>query len=120
MTEYAAGRELDALIAEKVMGWRRCPIQDGPYIHFDTGTGGGIVAPAYSTSIAAAWEVWNKVTEGEGAWRWAIYSSAASEVDVEYYGEHYIGDREAGCGWSQESGPFPLAICRAALMAVAP
>ena len=71
MTE--AGRELDALVAEKVMGWYR---KDGPppdgggdrwlfepepgdrefsFEHAEYGT-----LPHYSTDIAAAWEVAEK------------------------------------------------------------
>lgn len=61
------GRELDALVAEKVMGWNRLG-RDGPSLFgtpprhrttddlSGTGTGQWHV-PRYSTDIAAAWEV---------------------------------------------------------------
>ena len=45
MTTLQAGHELDALVAEKVMGW--APGERG--------------TPAFSTSIAAAWEVVEKM-----------------------------------------------------------
>lgn len=51
-----AGRELDALIAEKVMDGKRCPnCTDGlPECGFH---------PHYSTDIAAAWEVVGKLKD---------------------------------------------------------
>lgn len=74
-----AGRELDALIAEKVMGWKAiphpCPETLFPGVvpkpswfppGFDyeknkhlyaTGLANGVAFPHYSTDIAAAWEV---------------------------------------------------------------
>src|SRR5689334_12270985 len=74
MNELPAGRELDALIAEKVMGWAwdetRCPICGWP---FARNASEGCVPnncsmrprpslradepPHYSTDIAAAWEI---------------------------------------------------------------
>jgi len=61
-----AGRELDALVAEKVMGWRRVNLScmdstiDGwlPPI-----LGQGVDPPHYSTNIAATWEVVEKMKD---------------------------------------------------------
>lgn len=116
-----AGRELDALIAEKVMGWTVDPIY-----RMYTGAGmrhavGNNLDTRFnpSTNIAAAWEVVEKMRE-RGDW-----------VNLE-------GDKE---GWMVEVWPFtaddswagggfygedvkakadtaPLAICRAALKAL--
>jgi len=49
------GRELDALIAERVMGGRKIDDPGKPF-----GLGG---APHYSTDIAAAWEVVERLCE---------------------------------------------------------
>lgn len=71
--EHKAGRELDALIAEKVMGWRFMsrpvepllpPLVDGAIRAEDLrwrDSGGFFVVPPYSTDIAAAWELLNKI-----------------------------------------------------------
>ncbi len=61
--EMKAGRELDALVAEKVMGWQ---------VHRDIARsnlprfvrkpdGFDVVLPAFSTDIAAAWEMVEEV-----------------------------------------------------------
>lgn len=47
------GREMDALIAEKVMGWSQTP--EGFY-EMDS-VGRMTILPKFSTDIAAAWEV---------------------------------------------------------------
>lgn len=94
-----AGRELDSLIHEKVFG--QDPRQE-PYQRPD----GAMVypfVPEYSTDIAAAWQVVEKLTEGE-----------------------FHLSRCYGGGWECELGaPYisfgetaPLAICLAALEAV--
>lgn len=76
MTELKAGRELDALVAEKVMGWRYVESTQNRIVHFmhpqiiDSDSMRGELretkrrssaaaknAPAYSTDIAAAWQV---------------------------------------------------------------
>jgi hypothetical protein len=65
---YQAGRELDALVAEKVFGtkvhWsegqRPVPCDGEPYYTSDSENPGGYylnALPAYSTDIAAAWAV---------------------------------------------------------------
>lgn len=106
-----AGRELDALVAEKVMGWKPCVTQDHPgWVYFDSGAGGGKIAPAFSTDIAAAWEVVEKLSP-----RYAI---------------RILNDATPGPSWccemahgygndiEVEAETAPLAICRAALEAI--
>lgn len=63
-----AGRELDALVAKKIMGLR--VFQEPPYDinpvlidEHEVITG---VVPPYSTDISAAWIVVNKLHEGRG------------------------------------------------------
>lgn len=102
MTEMKAGRELDALVAEEVMGldpeWhKQVPV--------------GRVTPCYSTDIAAAWEVVEKLcreeryptvqfavnVDGKQAW----WCSLVNPADVEVH-----------------APAAPLAVCLAALKAV--
>jgi hypothetical protein len=115
-----AGRELDALIAEKVMGWMRV---NSP--HKITGAsgepsgfepiGGGYatfaVVPHYSTGIAAAWLVVDAM-RARGAAVLLRYDMA------------YANEWEAGFGVASDKFPSahaptaPHAICRAALAAL--
>jgi hypothetical protein len=55
------GRELDALVAEKVMGCHNVNGQLYPPDFSGHGIHLAIVAPHYSTSIAAAWKVVEKL-----------------------------------------------------------
>jgi hypothetical protein len=125
MTEtIAAGRELDALVAEKVMGWQRGR-------RYGNGNGEWIIdgktsvsrtwdsTPHYSTDIAAAWLVVERTTR-ERDWRWQISVvrglahvwlvpiwHAATEADLRAQPDYMVEDETA-----------PLAICRAALVAI--
>lgn len=60
-----AGRELDALIAEKVMGWKRVPGDDDQDSAWDTGDPEGYFPYEHnfrpSIDIAAAWQVVEKL-----------------------------------------------------------
>jgi hypothetical protein len=135
MTDLKPSRELDALIAEKVMGWR--PMQSFPFKQEDWPAfcdldgreiwQGDI--PHFSTDIAAAWEVVEKIPM-------TIYAPGAPYADGEYcnHGQDYDDeDDPTGIGpWAAEadhpdkarlsdrvygvSGPH--AICLAALRAV--
>ena len=106
------GRELDALIAEKVMGLHitkesrhtDCPV-------YDIQDAGRFFAPIspYSTSIAAAWEVVEKVAD---PWVWSLsnyhgeWESELTRIDIDHQGVY-------------ASAPTaPLAICHAALKAI--
>lgn len=124
--EMKAGREIDALVAERVMGWTRYSIEMHPS---DNRTIGGIlycppdfphdhnamnVVPDYSTEVAKAWLVVEKLARDEhdsadigylpdGSWR------AYFRVG----GYRPFMDQE---GWA-EAPTASLAICRAALKA---
>jgi hypothetical protein len=99
-----AGRELDALVAEKVMGWTKGLkpwLMPPGFVECDV-----VPIPNYSTDIAAAWEVANK-----------------KRVSL----SPVLGDQLKVVGWRAEVHDFvyscghfdapdaPLAICRAAL-----
>ncbi len=125
--DMPAGREMDALVAEKVMGWDHthdidhCE-GDSWYSHCrnchrtgedeeimcwnprDPPLPGCKVAPHYSTSIEAAWEVIEKL-EKEGI----IDGVSLSAIGCELY-----LNREQ---LTAADGPAPLAICRAAVKA---
>ena len=106
--EHPASRCLDALVAEKVMGWHDCEgyWEDDKVIH--TGAGGWYP----STSISAAWEVVEKL-------------GRAFSIDcISFVGMNECTAIFAAVGTSWNDGAIgtaptaPLAICRAALKAV--
>lgn len=114
--ELAAGRELDALVAERVMGWRSIgsdgisTFGDPPNDPLDlSGTGDGhFHVPRYSTDISAAWEVVEKAKD----WRITIDGG-------EYHGDSWGVKIANNDGYFYGFGDTaPLAICRAALAAV--
>jgi hypothetical protein len=101
----SAGRELDALVAEKVMGWT---IYDDGIM--DQGAKGRTWASEWhpSTDIAAAWEVVEKVQQATGC-------SAVVQKHARAYECWFIGSGQKETQWADTA---PLAICRAALKAV--
>lgn len=83
MNESKPGRELDRLIAEKVMGWKSnhgvhlFPPADEPNRkRFQQWNGETMVTeiPHYSTDIAAAWEV--KEEMRKRGWKWQLSENA--------------------------------------------
>lgn len=104
-----AGKELDALVAERVFGLKlrnltdtscelwRAPgwIECGP-------------CSAYSTKIAAAWQVVEKMRERN------LF------LDIHAYPEYYevmVMGSDGNCMSSMLEDTVPLAICKAALIA---
>ncbi len=92
--EFKAGKELDALVAEKVMGWKKLFKKDYP----DSGDWRGLEwmwreregfmyseaqsTKPYSTNIAAAWEVVEKLRDDnfkiqEHGTHWKVHFGAA-------------------------------------------
>lgn len=127
-----AGRELDALVAEKVMGWLRI---NAPYEVYGAGgepsglepVGGGYarfaIVPNYSTDIKASWRV---VEAMRARGYYAEVSDHISDLDVRcamfapragwgYDPYEHSWDRE----YQAAEATTPLAICRAALAALA-
>jgi hypothetical protein len=108
------GRELDLLVAEKVMGWKRQETDNtGRYIASDVlirPEGQLDLIPAYSGDIKAAWEVVSRlrhdwdfiITDRTAVWEVKIRASAWSEGIV-----------LTGIGKD-----VPHAICEAALQTV--
>ena len=138
--DIEAGRALDALVAERVMGWRRCqPVQRGDGWWYCPGCRSyygraawpdeqkiraywcgrnTTEAPHYSTDIAAAFTVAAKLglalvpqSDGDGGFTWL----ACDLVSVSYAGTITLDPKE-GTAWSAPTAP--LAVCRAALASV--
>lgn len=131
-----AGRELDILVAEKVLGlkvvktvWGKrkqygCYSIGEPDWYDDAGaTELGNPLPAYSTDIAAAWEVVehmnNLGTKSRDAY--FILNKSDSGFKVSFYRRKHVGpgqwDYVAYHG-TVKADTAPMAICLAALKAV--
>lgn len=108
------GRELDALVAEKVMGWtygHPCP-EGMDCLHWvdEKGEVRDYKPPQYSTDISAAWEVFEK----NG------YYGNVSYMGVEYVCTLWSkwDDEGLGVDVTATGNTAPEAICKAALLAV--
>lgn len=109
-----AGRELDALIAEKVMGWRNCEVSGwretrayGKPPYFDD-SDPDVCINDYSTNIADAWLVVEKFDTQNHTVR--ISNTMGGDWSCVIHGV-----------WGEErvvAENVPLAICLAALKAV--
>ena len=114
-----AGREMDCAIAEEIFGWKiltKIP----PLIWInnpaDKANGGyGNRVPHYSTDIAAAWEVVKKLVsiEEEGFTKWQVV------IDSDGINRWIADFKDDPLHTTNCSAPTaPLAICRAALLAI--
>jgi hypothetical protein len=122
------GRELDALVAEKVMGLTQCAggmhgdsfPNSYCYAHPDTPEMGSEVYP-YSTDIVAAWEVVEKMwAEHIPRTRYGVYRLQLNRLDTGRYVCEFACDPEGDFSTHSrgEADTAPLAICLAALKAV--
>lgn len=131
MNELKPGRELDALIAEEVMGWHeykdanpKAPLNnqgdlnDHPCETCGSVYGHGI--KPYSTDISAAWEVAQKIKDMDDETKFIIHLSQTKhnecEVEITYWIEEN-GDRYMGGPFFVLGDTAPHAICLAALSA---
>ena len=113
-----AGREMDALVAERVMGWRH-PDTSGhnadQMLPPDWVAWNDIRSvPPFSTDIAAAWQVLEKFLP---------HVRVECHKDSDYTdgtGWHADIWADSGHGCSEGASTAPVAICRAALKAVEP
>lgn len=125
-----AGCELDALIAEHVMGWKvergemRLDFLDKPSPWMTFHTPEGIKNPIpFSTDIAAAWKVVTKLTTEYRARFELECSQFEGKSCVEAYFKDVSVSTDDPCGEEDCYGEgygetAPLAICRAALAAL--
>ena len=123
-----AGRELDALVAEKVMGLevRSITVMDSKGTHSDVGTvdaprrmpdgrmGVNVdKLPAYSTDIAAAWEVVEKLG--------LAFELGWLPEDKGFNWDASFGEKRGSeAGTTTYASTAPHAICLAALKAMSP
>lgn len=101
MSDYL--RTIDALVAEKVIGWTVKPGQIGTSHSVKGHFISPVDVPRYSTEIAAAWEVVERFLPMQLEFtigKWECWSYAGEKL----------------C--SAEAGTAPLAICLAALKSV--
>jgi hypothetical protein len=99
-----AGREMDALVARELFG--------GIKEYWDY----GFTVPNYSVSIGAAWEVVEKMHERGYYFCCARNGKGATDASGNLDDSWYV---DTGCIIELENQPtLPLAICRAALLAV--
>lgn len=112
--EMQAGRELDALIAEKVMRFTQCTcncaLEPKMVAGFTACAVCGLDIPlAYSTDIAAAWQVVEKLN----LFRYMVLNKNADEkYIIRRYSEWLFPDGFTAASTAQ------LAICRAALKTI--
>lgn len=127
-------RALDALVADRVMGWyvyfseevfvnkERCSLNDwggreGAWSDLD-------LVPPYSTDITAAWEVVKKLVETDDGWEISINSMWAGGQDKMYFAQFYDSliatpaSRREQLKTRAGATKLPLAICLAALKSV--
>jgi hypothetical protein len=105
-----AGREMDALIAKNIFEWTIVKTKRNNWFELQSGLwkpdDGATDFPHYSTDIAAAWQVIEKMRGEESGMR--VYR-------IESMSYWQFGFR--GAPWA-EADTAPLAICRAALKTV--
>jgi hypothetical protein len=109
------GRELDALVAEKVMGWR--DVSDGYGTPPEATLWEAIhIIPHYSTDIAAAWQVVERMRDQ--GWT-SHYTDLSLDSREPWHSWHFTGTTPPnGPTLSAQASTVPHAICLAALRAV--
>lgn len=120
MSDLPAGAELDRLVAERVMRWRKDAESHGQIVWRDTVANRNRTTSALdtyrdfapSTNIAHAWEVVEKL----------IGSLPEGDLHIEHHGDTGWGVSSCYGGKHWDDWVFaktlPLAICRAALKAM--
>lgn len=111
-------RKLDALVAEKVMGWRMVTYTAGGEQVTELAPPDGDLHragrwPNYSTEIEDAWLVVEKL-------RPRIWRRMAIDITAHQCQMGFTLDHEDGPHGSAIADTAPLAICRAALAALSP
>ncbi len=120
MTSLKPGRKLDALIAEKVMGGIRHEVESVLSVDVSAASltlGKGIEYPRYSTDIAAAWEVIEKILADD--WAVEIHGSEFFVKGKGGFDVRFACKAGARGRFDASADTFTHAVCLAALMAVA-
>jgi hypothetical protein len=106
-----AGKELDALVAEKVMGLNLVYVANSKDTLLDEEPYSAERTPEYSTDISAAMQVVEKIKGTPGEYE------PFTMIDRGYWEVGYFsGGYEDYNGWSVRGDTLPLAICRSALI----
>lgn len=110
-----AGREMDALIGEYVFGWKKgtFPV----YEPMKSKHGDYIVRPIaqYSTDIAVAWEVVEWIQKNGYSFELTEHADPQGDYILQVWRRDMERD-----DFIARAETVPLAICRAALLAVVP
>jgi hypothetical protein len=122
-----AGREMDALVAEKVFGGPEAHKDwywwDGANMVWSNDTAYGakpilipalFAGPHFSTDISAAWEAVEKMKQGGHIFTFEMVTDDEDQYSAGF--ERKMEDYKPI--WSGFGDTAPLAICRAALLAV--
>jgi len=118
MSNMPAGRELDTLVAERVMGWSPPRKPDQYTWQAPSGWRGGVEQiPAYSTSIAAAWEVVDKLAESGKLCCLTIDKLGFPGEEWRVFFQWDVSDDRMEMPYA-DAPTAPHAICLAALAAV--
>jgi hypothetical protein len=112
--KMSAGRELDMLVAEKVMGWKLTERIGGfypPGLLEDTSSLANML-PAYSTDIAAVWKVIEKTKMFD-------VKGLSLILNKSYDNKWCVSENEYGDLIEIAGGDTaPAAICKAALLVI--
>jgi hypothetical protein len=117
VAQMPAGKEMDSLIAERVMGWAKHPHVDSPTYWWEGPTKSYLIdnLPHFSSDIAAAWQVVEQLQQ-RGYTRITVGLQGLGKT-VDFC--HIEGDgpawHEVIDGHGHDAFSLPLAICRGAL-----
>lgn len=114
-----AGRDMDALIAERVMGYTVTRVNGEPYTEWHGHKAEPYHLGAYSTDIAAAWQVVEKMREGFKFCCLDLHSDLhySYTFSLTHYRAEDMHEQEHNPDFVAHAPTAPLAICRAALKA---
>lgn len=110
MSTLLTGRDLDAQIAERLMGWTAIH-QDGDWVGGLDPTGWTAGIPYYSSDIAAAWQVIEHLCATRAA-HWTLTVGPDGTMASVSIWQGGI------CAAGAPAATVPLAICRTALKAL--
>lgn len=120
-SEMKPGRELDALVAERVMGWKAGTMPRGTLAWMTDDTGEWIPRESFnpSTSITSAWGVIEKLIKDHPDWYPEVHPSSHQHYCKIWRNTPGSNSPES-YGWlAEEYGRSdPHAICLAAIKAV--
>ena len=121
VAQMPAGKEMDSLIAERVMGWAKHPHVDSPTYWWEGPMKSYLIdnLPPFSSDIADAWQVFGEMESGLFSSRKRFHQALNEQADIQ--AECLVGHHVA---WPDVLTVLryvmPVAICRAALLSLRP